>query len=125
MENGSVVKPVIGASAMAFARADMAPVREAVRTELPPAAAVTAAVSTQPTRSKDSRAPVPGQGLAGPTAQVTSLDLASRAVIMRVIDLSNGMVVRQQPTEAILKLRAYNRTAAESVDDHPTKDRLV
>lgn len=125
MESASVVKPVAGPSAMAFIRADVVPVRAAVRTELPAAAAVTASVDVQRAQPKDNRAPVPGQGLAGPTAHKTSLDAATRAVVVRVIDLSNGMVVRQQPTEAILKLRAYQRATQEAADEHASEDRFA
>jgi hypothetical protein len=125
MEISSVSKAMGGAATMALARIDSAPVQGAVAPQLAPAVAVTAAATADSARFKDQRTPAPEQGVAGATERETSIDGRSGAVVVRVIDLSNGLVVRQQPTEALLKLRAYQRTVAESPQESQTEDRLA
>lgn len=125
MEIGSIAKTMGGAAAMAPARVELTPVQEAVAPQLPPAAAVTAANTANATRFKDRRSPGPDQGIAGATERDTSIDTDSGSLVVRVIDLSNGLVVRQQPAEAMLKLRAYQRAAAESPPENQGEDRLA
>lgn len=125
MEIGPLGKAMSGAAVTALARVEAAPVQEAVAPQLPSAAAVTAATTAEAARFKDRRAPGPEQGIAGATERETSVDHNSRTVVVRVIDLSNGLVVRQQPAEAMLKLRAYQRAVSETRHESQAEDRLA
>jgi hypothetical protein len=45
----------------------------------------------------------------------------TREVIFRVVDVRSGQVDRQVPDQALLRLRAYNRTLARDSDYSSTK----
>jgi hypothetical protein len=83
-------------------RPEPAPARQAVATELAPAQSVTAGAESASARNQS----VQRQALQD---RQIILDMHSREVIFRVVDINSGMVVRQVPDEALLRLRAYTR----------------
>jgi hypothetical protein len=95
-----------GAVQQAFAsRPEPAPVAQAVATELPSAKAVTAA------NSAASMLPL---GLSDPYEYQVLVDPATHEVIYRTVDERSRQVVRQAPDEALLRMRAYARSLAQS-----------
>jgi hypothetical protein len=103
MDTGLSIRPTAGGVAQAtLVRPEPAPARQAVATELAPAQSVTAGAESASARNQ----PTPQQ--ARQDRQLI-LDMHSREVIFRVVDTNSGMVVRQVPDEALLRLRAYTR----------------
>jgi hypothetical protein len=121
MESGSVTKPVIGPGPAATPRGDLVAAFRAVRTQLPPAAAVQQVAPVEPVRFE------PGEGLARQAAidamvsatlrRETVIDERTRAVVSQTVETATGEVVTQTPDEAILKLRAYLREMAAPKDE--------
>ena len=105
MDTGLVIRPT-ATTPQPLVRPEPAPVREAVATDLAPAQSVTAASGADAPRHDATPAP---------DAQVRKivLDAHSREVIFQVLDADSGRVVRQIPDEALLRLRAYARAAAQ------------
>lgn len=91
-------------------RTDLAPVRDAVQTELPqPSQSVAATGETvEPTLDPARRPPDP---LSSETrrelAKQVAVDEPTRSLVFKTVDQRSGLTVRQIPDEAILKLRAY------------------
>jgi flagellar protein FlaG len=112
MDTGLGIRPTSGAAQATIVRPEPAPVREAVATELSAAKSVTASVGAEASRNDAARTM--------PDAQVRKivLDAHSREVIYQVLDASSGQVVRQMPDEAMLRLRAYTRAAADGKPSH-------
>jgi hypothetical protein len=94
----------------AFTRADPAPVREAVRTELAAPKAVTAVTD-------------PAQAKAAALTREVFVDAQTREVIFRVVDERSRRVVRQMPDQALLRMRAYNQ--ALDSGETPTRARIM
>lgn len=105
MDAGLPIRPAASPTQLGVARPESVPVREAARTDLPAAAAVTAADTGQAARN-DAAARQAAQPLVDREIVV---DDAAREVIFRTIDVRTGTVVRQVPDQALLRLRAYTR----------------
>jgi flagellar protein FlaG len=107
MDTGLAIRPTANTAPAAIVRPEPAPVRDAVATDLAPAQSVTAATGAD--------APRHDSGRAAQDAHVRKviLDAHSREVIFQVLDESSGRVIRQVPDEAMLRLRAYTRAAAD------------
>ena len=107
MDSGLTLRPALNGAQASIVRPDVAPVREAVATELTPAKAVTATTGADAPRNETAKDP----------SQVRKiiLDAHSREVIYQVLDVSSGQVVRQMPDEAMLRLRAYTRAVADGM----------
>lgn len=94
-------------------RIDAAPVREAVRTDLNPPAAVAAQSGAEMVRSTRGQ-----RQHAGSLPQHESsidTDRETGDLVYRIIDPETRTTIAQYPYESILKLRAYIRST-ESVD---------
>lgn len=112
MDFGSSLKPPAPTGSLPFQRVETAP-RNAVRTELPPAASVQQAGRAEPVRFE------PSEGLESRAALDAALrrtlqrslevDERTRDVVFRATDDQTGEVVVQLPSEQALKLRAYMR----------------
>jgi flagellar protein FlaG len=109
MDTGLAIRPTANAAQMTLVRPDAAPapVREAVATDLAPAQSVTASTGADASRHDSGRAAQDAH------VRKVILDAHSREVIFQVLDESSGRVVRQVPDEAMLRLRAYTRAAAD------------
>ena len=107
MDTGLPIRPTGSVAQTSYVRPEAAPVREAVATQLTAAQSVTAANNTAASRNE-----APRKAFAPQQSRDVVLDAQSREVIFRVVDVRSGRVVRQVPDEAIMRLRAYNRTLA-------------
>jgi hypothetical protein len=107
MDTGLAIRPTAGAAQPTIVRQDMAPVREAVATDLAPAQSVTAAANASAARHDSTNA------VQDAHVRKIILDAHSREVIYQVLDAESGRVVRQVPDEALLRLRAYTRALAD------------
>jgi flagellar protein FlaG len=107
MDTGLTTRPTGSVAQTSYVRPDPAPAREAVATQLAAAQSVTAAGNTAAPHNE-----APRKAFAPQTSRDVVLDAQSREVIFRVVDVRSGRVVRQVPDEAIMRMRAYNRTLA-------------
>jgi len=107
MDSGLTIRPIAGGAETALVRPEAPALRNAVSTTLPSAQAVTAAADSARTAGYDSSR---SQNL----SREVILDPQTREVIFRVIDVRSGQVERQVPDAALMRLRAYLRTEAES-----------
>ena len=113
METGSISKPIAPAAPLAPARSDHLAAAGAVRTELAPEAAVQQvdnppAVRFAPSEGADFRASVEA-ALRDAVERNIVVDPQTRDLIFQAISKETGVVVRQVPDEAMLRLRAYVR----------------
>ncbi len=109
MDSGLTIRPTGAAAQQSLVRAEPAPARQTVATELAPSQSVTASADTAAVRNDG---PKPAALQAQTTREIV-LDPQSREVIFRVRDERSGRVVRQVPDEALLRLRAYQRAIAD------------
>ena len=89
-----------------------------LRLRSPPPKSVSASTDAARTQAHDSA--LQAQQQAQMRREVV-IDTQTREVIFRVIDERNGQIDHQVPDEALLRMRAYNRTLAQhsgSVFDH-------
>lgn len=111
MDIGQTVRPV--ASVGATVPTEPLPSPGAVRTELPPAAVVTAPTETPPARLEVSGAAVRLQQAEEAAKEAIRRNLVidpdTKQVIYKAVDTRSGQIVQQLPDEALLKLRAYVR----------------
>jgi uncharacterized FlaG/YvyC family protein len=114
METGLNVRPVQTTS-IAAVRVEPAEQRQVARTELPEAAAVTAAPEVQPVRfdEGDDQGKLRAElnraldaAAAQPTLKVEQ-DETTREIVFRKVSPSTGQVVQQFPDEAVMRQRAY------------------
>jgi hypothetical protein len=115
MDTGGIAK-IPAATAPTPLRADIVH-PGAVRTELPPEAAVrpadaAEAVRFEPARDLAQRAALDA-ALQDMIRRNIEIDPRTREVVEQVVDQSTGRVVRQTPEEALLRLRAYARELRE------------
>jgi hypothetical protein len=95
-------------------RSDPVPVRQAVHTDLPPPAAISAQVGADQTRwSKDRRPKETGPDISKKFESSIELDRETGDLIYKVVDPETRKAVSQYPYEATLKLRAYIRAVDE------------
>jgi hypothetical protein len=121
MDGGLTIRPTSLVTQPAGLRPDATSVRDAVPTNLAPSQTVTAAAKTG-----EARQDAPQSGSADPSyVRKIVLDAHSREVIYRVIDSKSGLVVRQIPEEAMLRLRAYNRASLEKEDGKSAVKKLA
>ncbi len=123
MDTGLTIRSTLSA-AVAPARLDVAPVREAVQTELPASSAVAAisesegVVVTTQDRSGPLQAQIGAaiaQQLKRETERRVIYDDATKEPVYSTVDSDSGRVLHQFPDEALLRLRAYAR-AERDVD---------
>lgn len=102
------VSPV---ASIAPTRIEAAPVRQAVRTDLPAPNAVAAQAGAEQSRWNRSRA-LDVAALPRQVGLRTSVDIDNSTgdFIFRLIDPVSGTAILQYPSESIMKLRAYVRT---------------
>lgn len=107
--SGSVPVASIGTG-----RSDPVPVRQAVHTDLPPPAAISAQVGADQTRWTKDRRPKEGEAeVSKKYASSIELDRETGDLVYKVIDPETRKAVSQYPYEATLKLRAYIRAVDE------------
>ncbi len=117
------------APAPALPRADVTPVPDAVRTELPQPDQSVAALAQSGAQDGANARPrskneLPRDFLAEETLRElereTEVDDETKAMVTRTVDSQTGRVVNQFPAESLLKLRAYVREAdAKAADAEP------
>src|SRR5215510_14758911 len=108
MDAGLTIRPSLGVTqtaAIARPAAVPAPTQQTVTTDLPAAKTVTAAPTATPLRNDLKRAEE------SVTRDVT-LDPQTREVVYKGIDTRFRHVVRQVPSEALLRMRAYTHAIA-------------
>lgn len=94
--------------------------RPVATTELSPLKTVLAPEATLAPKQPD-RGPVER-----PRTREFTFDPQAGEMIFRVVDMNSGVVVRQSPDEAMLKLRAYReRIEQEARDTHRRVERSV
>ena len=131
MDTGGIAKPPAATAPTAPPRADVVH-PGAVRTELPPEAAVrpadaAEAVRFEPARDLAQRAALDA-ALQAMIRRHIEIDPKTREVVEQVVDQSTGRVVRQTPEEALLRLRAYARElreAEEAGDGTPRIEKIA
>ena len=107
--SGSVPVASIGTG-----RSDPVPLRQAVHTDLPPPAAVSAQVGSDQTRWTKDRRPKESEPVVSKKYESSiELDRETGDLIYKVVDPETRSAVSQYPYEATLKLRAYIRAADE------------
>ncbi|MCU0817718.1 MAG: flagellar protein FlaG [Beijerinckiaceae bacterium] len=100
----------VGAAAIAPVRVESAPVRNAIRTDLPPPKAVAAQAGAEQARQHRDRRDASAPG----TKQTSSsfdVDRETGELIYKVIDQNTQSVLAQYPYEGLLKLRAYIKSS--------------
>jgi hypothetical protein len=115
MDAGLTIRPNATVAESALARPEPVPVRTAVATTLAPSKSVTATMDSGRSAGHDS-AQHQLQQQQAQQAQMKRevlIDSQTREVIFRVIDVRSGQVDHQVPDEALLRMRAYNRTMAQ------------
>jgi hypothetical protein len=116
MDAGLTIRPTVNVAEGALVRPDPVPVRTAVATTLSPAKSVTASVDVaraQPHDPSHASLQLQQQQLQAQMRREVLIDAQTREVIFRVIDVRTGQVDHQVPDEALLRMRAYNRTLAQ------------
>jgi uncharacterized FlaG/YvyC family protein len=104
--------PMVGAPAVTPVRAEAAPVRAAVRTDLAAPKAVTAQVGSEQVRQNRDRRE--GHSDTGRhTSSSYDVDRETGELIYKVIDENSQSVLAQYPYEGLLKLRAYIRSTEQ------------
>ncbi len=117
MEIGNVTRTATPAGPVVPQRIELAAASGAVRTELPEGAAVTQATEKAAVRLEA------GAGLRARVAldatlrdgieRRLSIETEIRSVVFKATDRQTGVVVRQVPDEALLRIRAYARAQIE------------
>ncbi|MBO6755869.1 MAG: flagellar protein FlaG [Roseibium sp.] len=90
----------------------------AARTELPATRTVTPATQTEDTRQTDKDSP-PDQRV----ERHNVVDPDSKSLVFIATDSASGEVIRQVPSETLLKLRAYAKSIADQAE--PAQDASV
>ena len=126
MDIGQITRPSIS-PVQPVARPDAPGVGRPVKTDLPQAKAVAAAVESAPASAGK---PLPvqsaNQALAGFISRNTDIDRDSRTIITQTLDTRSGEVVHQYPDINAIRLRAYltsirERNLAERATEHETE----
>jgi hypothetical protein len=113
MDAGLTIRPTVSVAESSIVRPEPMPVRAAVAPTLPPPKSVFASTDAARTQAHDSA--LQAQQQAQMRREVV-IDTQTREVIFRVIDVRNGEIDHQVPDEALLRMRAYNRTLAQHSD---------
>jgi hypothetical protein len=121
MDSGAIARPSTIAAPAAPQRAETLASAGAVRTELPPEAAVqqigeTATVRLDPSDGAAERAAL-DEALQQVIRRRIIIDPKTREIIHQRVNEETGEVVRQIPDEAILKLRAFAREMRERAEN--------
>jgi hypothetical protein len=120
MDAGVTIKPVTSLVASDYARHAVANGQSATPTELPQAQAVTAASNSTPTQNTKTQREAPVESN---VSRSYVIDPQSHEVIYRVMDVRTRQILWQVPDEALLRQRAYTRTAANQPSaSTPQKD---
>ena len=105
------------------ARSEAAPVREAVRTELPTPQAVSAQVGVEQTRWQRGADPNNKSASLDRQRSTVTTDRATGDLVYQVLDPGTRAVLVQTPHESILKLRAYIHSADRHRRELHTEER--
>jgi hypothetical protein len=105
-------------------RAEAAPVREAVRTELPIPQAVSAQVGAEKTRWQRTPDPAAKRPSEERPRSTVSRDSATGDLVYQVLDPGTRAVLVQTPHESILKLRAYIHSAERQRKEVHAEERV-
>jgi uncharacterized FlaG/YvyC family protein len=119
MDAGLTIRPNAGVSptaAIARPAATPAPAQQTVPTDLPAAKTVTAAPQATSLRTDLARTnakTVEAKTIQNNVTRDVTFDPQTREVVYKVIDSRSRQVVRQVPSEALLRMRAYTRSLAQ------------
>jgi uncharacterized FlaG/YvyC family protein len=118
METGSITRPSPIPALNAPQRTDTLAAAGAVRTELPPEAAVQQVNEAEPVRFEPTdgareRAAVE-RALQDVIKRRIEIEPKTREVVYQSVNQETGEVVRQVPDQALLRLRAYAREMREA-----------
>jgi hypothetical protein len=114
MDAGLTIRPTVSVAESSMVRPEPVPVRAAVAPTLAPPKSVTAPADVARQQAHD--AALQSQQQQTQMRREVLIDAQTREVIYRVIDVRNGRIDHQVPDEALLRLRAYNRTLAQHAD---------
>jgi flagellar protein FlaG len=121
MDSGAIARPGTIAAPAAPQRAETLASAGAVRTELPPEAAVQQADAAATVRFDPSDGAIERAALDEALQRVIRhriiIDPRTREVVDQRVDSDTGEVVRQVPDEAILKMRAFAREMRERMEN--------
>ena len=106
------IKPVGAPVATPFVQPASPAAEDAIATQLPPSAAVTAADAGARMRNDT-------QSSSDTVSHHAVIDRAANAVVYQVVDNRTSLVVRQFPDEAALRRRAYFHALDLIKDDRP------
>jgi flagellar protein FlaG len=128
MDSGAIASPGTIAAPAAPQRAETLASAGAVRTELPPEAAVQQADAPATVRFDPSDGSLERAALDEALQRVIHrrivIDPKTREVVDQRVDSETGEVIRQVPDEAILKMRAFAREMRERMENsEPTIER--
>lgn len=128
MDSGAIARPGTIAAPTAPQRAEILASAGAVRTELPPEAAVQQAGASATVRFDPSDGSLERAALDEALQRVIHrrivIDPKTREVVDQRVDSETGEVIRQVPDEAILKMRAFAREMRERMENsEPTIER--
>jgi flagellar protein FlaG len=119
MDAGLTIRPTVNVAEAALVRPEPVPVRASVATTLAPSKSVTASADVaRPQPHDPALASLQLQQQQQQLQQMQMrrevvIDAQTREVIFRVVDVRTGAVDHQVPDEALLRMRAYNRTLAQ------------
>jgi broad specificity phosphatase PhoE len=112
MDTTIAIKPAVGVVDTSLTRADPSPVQQTVRTDLPAEKTVTAVAKTSAVQQTSPET----------LSRQYIVDPQMREVIYRVMDTRTRQVVWQVPDQALLRSRAYSRTARLQAYDEAISD---
>ena len=113
MDAGLPIRPVGGVAVTGGKRPPAGAISAPVATELPATKAVGGAADSSPTQDL----PLNNSGADG-TTQHVPIDPQSREVIYRAIDARTRQAVEQEPSEALLRNRAYSQAIADGASPY-------
>jgi flagellar protein FlaG len=120
MDTGSIAKPAPTSAYNAPHRTDTLVASGAVRTELPPEAAVQQVSGIEAVRFEPSDGARARAALDAALREVIDrrimIEPKTREVVYQTIDRESGEVIRQLPEQAMLRLRAYSREMREKAE---------
>jgi flagellar protein FlaG len=120
MDTGSIARAAPISPLNVPHRAETLAAAGAVRTDLPPEAAVQQlaeadAVRFEPSDGAQARAKVDA-ALRTMIERHIEIDPKTREVVYQIVDSESGEVIRQTPDQALLRLRAYAREMLEQIE---------
>lgn len=123
MDIANVARPAAVSAQVASLRAENTVSNNRIRTELPRSATVNGVLASPPSRfepSNDARDQAKREAALRDTIKRNIvIDPKTREIVFQAVDTKSGEVIRQIPSDAILRLRAYYRDAPTLAEPKP------